>query len=84
MESKHDDRIDWDRLDRYVCGVGSPAERAALAAWVCADAKLRQLADAMRTVGRPFHGRPKAPNARVALRAVQRRLRLAQSPRMGM
>ena len=47
------DAIDWDRLDRYVTGRGSPAELAALEAWVNANPELRAVAAAMRTLGRP-------------------------------
>jgi ferric-dicitrate binding protein FerR (iron transport regulator) len=46
-----DDRIDWERLDRFIRGVGQPAERAALERWVDADPIRRKLADAMRSVG---------------------------------
>ncbi len=46
------DSIDWERLDRYVTGRGSPDELAALDAWVKADPELRAVAAAMRTVGR--------------------------------
>ena len=47
------DTIDWERLDRYAAGRGSPDELAALEAWVTAHPELRALAAAMRTVGRP-------------------------------
>lgn len=49
MDRNH---VDWDRLDRYVMGQGSPEERAALEAWVAADPELRAIAAAMQTVGR--------------------------------
>jgi len=68
------DGIDWDRLDRYVCGVGSLADQATLAAWVDSDPNLQRLADAMRTVGRSRQRPRKVPDAQAALVHVQRRL----------
>jgi transmembrane sensor len=54
------DSIDWERLDRYVTGRGSPDEWAALDAWVKADPELRAIAAALRAVGRPV-GEPDRP-----------------------
>src|SRR5712691_4873171 len=45
--------IDWERLDRYVTGRGTPEELGALEAWVSSDPELRAIAAAMRTAGRP-------------------------------
>ena len=45
------DRIDWERLDRFILGEGSPEERAAVQDMMNADATFRSLVDAMRTVG---------------------------------
>jgi len=66
-----DDQIDWARLDRFVRGTGTPAERAELARWVNDDPKRRALADAMRTVGGPRPGRGPRFDAVRALRRVQ-------------
>jgi anti-sigma factor RsiW len=66
------DRIDWERLDRFISGEGSPEERAMLERWVNDDPALRALADAMRTVGRSTD----APrwDAQRALRRVQQQI----------
>jgi len=66
-----DDQIDWERLDRFVRGEGSPAERAALERWVEDDPTRRALADAMRTVGVPRSGDARRFDAALALRQVQ-------------
>jgi transmembrane sensor len=59
MESKDYDVIDWDRLDRYVRKLGTFDELADLERWVESDPALKQLADAMRIVGRrPNAGEP--------------------------
>jgi transmembrane sensor len=59
MESKDYDEIDWDRLDRYVRKLGTFDELADLERWVESDPALKQLADAMRIVGRrPNAGEP--------------------------
>jgi anti-sigma factor RsiW len=66
------DRVDWERLQRFILGEGSPEERANLEHWVNADPARRELADAMRTVG----GSANSPrwDAPRALRHVQRQL----------
>ena len=66
-----DDQIDWTRLDRFVRGTGTPAERAELARWVDADPKLRALAAAMETVGASRSGRAPRFDPAPALRRVQ-------------
>src|SRR5687768_14376803 len=72
--------IDWERLDRWVRGDGTPEERAALARWVDANPELRALAESMRRVGRP-PGEP-APewDVRAAWQRVERELRHARHP----
>ena len=73
--------IDWERLDRHVCGVGTPAERTELARWVTADSALGALADAMRTVGRAGDAPAAQWNARGAWERVQRRIHsVARAP----
>ena len=68
------DAIDWERLDRYVTGQGSPQELAALEAWVNADPERRAIAAAMRRVGQPS-GTPERPwDAARAWQVVRRRL----------
>ena len=51
MAMEHDETIDWERLDRFVCGTGSWTERVSLATWVESNPRIRQLADVMRSVG---------------------------------
>jgi transmembrane sensor len=79
MSHDEQDAIDFERLDRYVRGAGTPDDRAALEAWVAADPKRRALAEAMRTVGRPGG----KPNPQVdtyrALARVRRELGFAQA-----
>ena len=72
MPMEHDETIDWERLDRFVCGAGSSRERVSLAIWVESNPRIRQLADVMRSVGGARTG--SAPDARRALRDVQRRI----------
>ncbi len=43
--------MDWNRLDRFVRGDGTPEELADLRRWVESDPRLAALTDAMRTVG---------------------------------
>jgi hypothetical protein len=69
---EHDETIDWERLDRFVCGAGSSSERVSLAVWVESNPRIRHLADVMRSVGRERTGA--APDARRALRSVQRQI----------
>jgi ferric-dicitrate binding protein FerR (iron transport regulator) len=64
-----DDRLDLERLDRFVRRQGTPAELAELERWVNADPSRRALADAMRTVG---SREPSAWNAQRALRKLER------------
>jgi len=69
---EHDETIDWERLDRFVCGAGSSRERVSLATWVASNPRIRHLAEVMRSVG---GARTRsAPDARRALRDVQRRI----------
>ena len=72
------DRIDWERLDRFISGEGSPNERAVLEEWVNADPERRALAGAMRSVGAPRHSAD-APrwNAPRALQEVRLHLGLS-------
>ena len=79
MIRDNDDAIDWERLDRYIRGVGNPDERAALEAWVAADPKRRALAEAMRTVGHRA-GPTRPPDARRALGRLRRDLGLTPPP----
>ena len=72
MAMEHDETIDWERLDRFVCGAGSSRERVSLAVWVESNPRIRHLADVMRSVGGARAGAP--PDARRALRSVQRRI----------
>jgi transmembrane sensor len=67
-----DDQIDWERLDRFVRGEGSLADRAALERWVDEDPTRRALADAMRSAGAPRSGDAPRFDAARALRRVQR------------
>jgi transmembrane sensor len=72
--------IDWERLDRYVRGGGTPEERAALERWVAADPEHRALAESMRRVGHP-PGEPAAPwNVRAAWQRLEREMRRADRP----
>jgi transmembrane sensor len=80
MLRDNDDAIDWERLDRYIRGVGNPDERAALEAWVAADPKRRAFADAMRTVGHRRAGSMRPPDARRALGRMRRDLGLTPPP----
>src|SRR5687767_7294063 len=66
-----DDQIDWERLDRFVRGEGSPAERVVLERWVDDDPKRRALAEAMRSAGVPTSGDARRFDAARALRRVQ-------------
>ncbi len=68
------DSIDWERLDRYVTRRGSPAELAALDAWVNAHPELRAVAAAMRTVGRPPDEDARAWDVASAWQRLRRRL----------
>jgi hypothetical protein len=72
MAVEHDETIDWERLDRFVCGAGSSRERVSLAVWVESNPRIRHLADVMRSVGGARTGA--APDARRALRSVQRQI----------
>jgi hypothetical protein len=81
MHRRHDrDEIDWERLDRLVCGDGAPGERQSLATWASADVSRVALVQAMRTIGRPSSDSAFRPDARPALARVQRRLRLDPRP----
>lgn len=44
--------IDWERLDRYVAGEGTPAECEELRRWAESDPELRAIAEVMRTAQR--------------------------------
>ncbi len=71
------DAIDWERLDRYVTGRGSPDELAALHAWVQADPERRAVAAAMRAVGRPSGTDGQPWNVASAWQQLRRRLHQA-------
>ena len=71
------DRIDWERLDRFILGEGSPEERAQLEEWMDADPSRRALADAMRGVGAPRHTTAPQWDAPRALHDVRRQLGLS-------
>ena len=73
MAMEHDETIDWERLDRFVCGAGSSRERVALAVWAESNPRIRHLADVMRSVGGARTG--SVPDAKRALRDVQQRIR---------
>jgi anti-sigma factor RsiW len=79
MEGRERDDLDWERLDRYVRGVGGPDERAALDVWVNADPARRALAEAMRNVGRLRSSAESRPDARRALARVRRRLGIGEA-----
>src|SRR6266571_2634754 len=66
--------IDWDRLDRYVTGRGTPEELAALEAWVSSDAELRAIAAAMRTAWRPPRIEQQTWDVRGAWQRLRRRM----------
>ena len=66
--------IDWERLDRYVTGRGTPEELAALEAWVSSDPELRAIAAAMRTAGRPPGVEPRPWDVRGAWQRLRRRM----------
>ena len=66
--------IDWERLDRYVTGRGTPEELAALEAWVSSDPELRAIAAAMRTAGRPAGVEQRPWDVRGALQRLRRRM----------
>lgn len=72
------DAIDWERLDRYVTGRGTPEELAALERWVDSDPALRALADAMRSAGLPPHTLPPDWDAGEAWQRVSGRMRLME------
>jgi len=74
----HDDQIDWSRLDRFVRGEGTSAERAALERWVNGDPKRRALAAAMRTVGDTS-----GPSLRFDAGRALRRVQEQAAPRRG-
>src|SRR5437762_1322009 len=67
--------IDWERLDRYVRGRGTPEELDTLRRWVESDPELRALAEAMATVGRPPGAATRAWDVRSAWQHLQRRMR---------
>lgn len=72
--------IDWERLDRYVRGDGTPKERAALEAWVDANVELGALAESMRRVGE-LPGEPAREwNVRAAWLSVEREMRRVGRP----
>ncbi len=66
--------IDWDRLDRYVTGDGTPEERAALRRWVEADPELEVLAEVMRTAHRRAGEMPEGWDLSGSWTAVTHRL----------
>src|SRR6266446_729757 len=66
--------IDWERLDRYVTGRGTPEELAALEAWVSSDPELRAIAAAMRTAGRPPGVEQRPWDVRGAWQRLRRRM----------
>jgi transmembrane sensor len=75
--------IDWQRLDRYVAGEGTPQERAALEAWVRSSSKLQAIVDVMRTSQR-VPGQPATQwHARESWEAIAQRagLQKPQPPR---
>jgi transmembrane sensor len=74
------DHIDWERLDRYVRGDGSPDELAALERWVNEHVERRRLADAMRAAGGPPGNAARRWDAPSAWQRVQRRLRRPAAP----
>ena len=79
MSHDENDATDFERLDRYVRGVGTPDDRAALEAWVASDPKRRALADAMRAIGGSGSGASAEANAHRALARVGRELGFAQT-----
>lgn len=71
---------EWERLDRYVSGRGTPDELEALRRWVESDPELRALAETMRTAGRCPETPPAAWNTRGNWQQLQRRMRWADRP----
>ncbi len=69
------DEQEWERLDRYVSGRGSPEELAELADWVARSPARAALAEAMRAVGQPHNAAPSSWDVDVAWRTVSRRMR---------
>lgn len=74
--------FDWDRLDRYVTGSGSPEQLAALERWIDSDPELRALADSMRTIGRPPEAAAGEWDVRAAYDGLHRRMRLVGRPQL--
>jgi len=73
--------LDWDRLNSYVTGEGTPEERAALERWIESDPELMAIVAAMRSVGRPESAGRSTWDTRSALDRVHRRMRWAGPPR---
>jgi hypothetical protein len=73
------DEIDWERLDRFVCGRGTVGEQGGLAEWAGGDPRRVALAAAMRTIGRSHARSAFRPEAQPALARIQRRLRTIPS-----
>ncbi len=75
--------FDWERLERYVSGRGTPEELAALERWVGSSPELRALVEAMRTVGRGPAEATQSWDEEIAWRRVARRMRWFARPGAG-
>ncbi|HEU4589175.1 MAG TPA: FecR domain-containing protein [Gemmatimonadales bacterium] len=71
--------IDWERLDRYVAGEGTPDELEALRRWVDSDPRLQALAEVMRTAQR-LPDASQTWNAAASWHSVAERLGLPKEP----
>ncbi len=74
---------DWERLDRYVSGRGTPDELMMLERWVEASPELRALARAMQAVGQVPGEPAQLWDEEAAWRRVARRMRWFTRPGAG-
>src|SRR5439155_9480118 len=73
----HRKNIDWERLDRYVTGWGTPAELEAVQREIDADPELRRVVEAMRAVGRAPNAQHPTWDERTAWATMRERMRQA-------
>ena len=74
------DLPDWERLDRYVAGEGTPEQLEALRRWVEADPELQAIAEALRTAQRLPGSIPPRWELRTAWQSIAHRLGLDVTP----
>lgn len=72
--------IDWERLDRYISGEGTPEDRESLRQWVESDPELQAVTEAMRTAQRLPDAVPPRWETQTSWRAVAERLGLLGAP----